>query len=110
MPSTEAPALVPRILAKPQAAAYCGLTESGFDHWVKSGKLPKAMKGTRRWDKVTLDIALDRLSGIDRSAPVPKPSGLAAFMEKRDARKRAEAERDAADVKAAYPPRRGKRG
>lgn len=71
-------ALAPRILAKPTAAAYCGLTEAGFDDWVKRGLLPKVLKGTRRWDKVAIDLALDRPSGIDRSVAEPNPSGLAA--------------------------------
>lgn len=83
--------LTPRILTKGQAAAYCGLTESGFEAWVRAGKLPGRLKGTRRWDKTAIDIALDLLSGIDRTAPPPKPSGLAAYMEKRNARKAAEA-------------------
>ncbi|MDP4021053.1 hypothetical protein Q8W71_00320 [Methylobacterium sp. NEAU 140] len=107
-----APKHLPRILAKADAAAYCGLTEPGFDTWVKTGKLPKAMKGTRRWDIVALDQAIDRLSGVSRDAP-PKPSalaawleqdaarqagesgGLAAYIEKRKARKAAEAARQA---------------
>lgn len=88
--------LSPRILTKGQAAAYCGLTESGFEAWVRAGKLPGRLKGTRRWDKAAIDIALDLLSGIDRTAPPPKPSSLALFIEQRNARKaavRAEAEK-----------------
>lgn len=84
MPLEAAAPLAPRILAKGQAAAYCGLTEPGFDSWVKTGKLPRAMKGTRRWDKVALDLALDRLSGIGdaKSSGAAKPSALAAWLEK----------------------------
>lgn len=90
MPSTEAALpFPPRILAKAVAAQYCGLTEKGFDEWVKTGKLPRAMKGTRRWDKVALDIALDRLSGVAdiKSGQEVKASGLASWVEKRKAAK-----------------------
>ena len=93
---TEAPPpLAPRVLAKPAAAAYCGLTESGFDHWVTTRKLPGPMKGTRRWDKVALDLALDRLSGINRSKPeVETPESLLAkFHADQAAREAAKAAR-----------------
>lgn len=99
LPSIEAPAevapLVPRVLTKRGAAAYCSLTDSGFDHWVTTGKLPGPMKGTRRWDKVAIDLALDRLSGIDRSKSlaVTPESTLADWKAKRAAQKAAEAAR-----------------
>jgi predicted DNA-binding transcriptional regulator AlpA len=111
------PKHLPRILSKADAAAYCGLTEAGFDGWIRTGKLPPAMPGTRRWDKVAVDQAIDRLSGVSRDVLVDpaeqaerewrarraarheqKPSALAAFIEKRDARRAAEAALDAKSV------------
>ena len=83
-------ALQPRNLTKEQAAAYYGMTVSGFDHWVKTRKLPAAMKGTSRWDKVALDQAIDLLSGISPDTLPPRPSDLAKFIAEREARKRAE--------------------
>jgi hypothetical protein len=32
--------IVPRLLTREQAAAYCGLSVRDFSEWVKSGKLP----------------------------------------------------------------------
>jgi predicted DNA-binding transcriptional regulator AlpA len=56
--------LQPRLISRADAATYCGLTLSGFDDWVRSGRLPKALAGTRRWDRKAIDAALDRLSGL----------------------------------------------
>lgn len=58
----------PRLLTRTQAAEYCGLKPSGFDKWIASGKLPRPLAGTRRWDRKALDLALDQLSGITASA------------------------------------------
>lgn len=88
-PQAEAAPLAPRVLTKAQAAAYCSLTESGFEHWVATGKLPGAMKGTRRWDRTAIDLALDRLSGFGgiNSALSGPEAALAKFREKANARK-----------------------
>jgi predicted DNA-binding transcriptional regulator AlpA len=53
-----------RLLSRREAAAYCGLSKSGFSRWIKSGLLPPALPHTTRWDIKSIDIALDRLSGI----------------------------------------------
>lgn len=57
--------LEPRLLTRQQAAARCGLTESGFSSWVVRKLVPGPLPGTRRWDARALDQALDRLSGLD---------------------------------------------
>lgn len=76
----------PRLLTKQEAAAYCRLTLSGFHDWVTKGRLPKALPGTRRWDRSAIDAALDRLS--NPGAPSgSKPTTLAQYRERRDARK-----------------------
>lgn len=54
----------PRLLKRPEAAAYCSLCESTFDDWVRRGLLPGPIPGTHRWDKKAIDLALDKLSGI----------------------------------------------
>ena len=50
-----------------EAAAYVGLSPSGFDAWVRAGRLPAPIKGTKVYDKKAIDAALDRLSGLKRS-------------------------------------------
>lgn len=50
----------PPILTRPQAAAMCQLTPSGFDTWVRRGIVPPAILGTRRWSR---DAILNTLSG-----------------------------------------------
>lgn len=53
-----------RLLTKPEACEYVKLTPAAFDVWRKRGLLPGPIEGTRRWDRVALDKALDKLSGI----------------------------------------------
>lgn len=50
----------PPILTRPQAAAMCQLTPSGFDGWVRRGIVPPAIMGTRRWSR---DAILKAISG-----------------------------------------------
>ena len=54
-----------RLLAREEAAAYCDLSPSGFDTWVRAGRLPGPIPGTRRYDRKALDAALDRLMETD---------------------------------------------
>ena len=56
--------IVPRLLTREQAAAYCGLSVTGFSEWVKTGRLPGPIVDTARWDLRAIDAALDSLSGI----------------------------------------------
>ena len=58
-----------RLISREQAAKYCGLKTSGFDLWVRRKLLPAAIPGTRRWDRKALDLALDKLSGIEATQP-----------------------------------------
>lgn len=57
--------LQPRCLSKAQAAAYLGLTLSGFATWVRLKRIPGSLPGTHHWDRVAIDRAIDKLSGID---------------------------------------------
>lgn len=54
-----------RGMTRERAAAYLDLTPSGFDKWVRDGRLPCPIPGTRRWDKKAIDAALDKLSGLN---------------------------------------------
>ena len=107
-PDEPFPKHLPRVLSKSDAA-YCGVSEKGSDQWVRTGKLPRAMKGTRRWDKVAIDFAIDRMSGVSRDALPTKPSGLQTWIEKRRERKAAEATRQVEiDRESLNPQRRRK--
>lgn len=99
----------PRILSKADAAAYCGMSVTDFHQLVVAKTLPDRVYATWGWDRAAIDLAIDRLSGIDRSAPPAKPSGLAAYMEKWHARKAAEAEQRAKDEAAGIKPERRRR-
>ncbi|MFK4492839.1 hypothetical protein [Bradyrhizobium sp. USDA 336] len=55
----------PRGMSKEQAAAYAGCESlSAINEWVRRGIMPRAIPGTRKWDKKAIDVALDRLSGL----------------------------------------------
>lgn len=54
----------PRVLRRSEAAAYCGLSPRGFDEWVRAGRLPAPLPGTKRYDRKAIDAALDRASGL----------------------------------------------
>ena len=55
---------LPRVLNRERAAEYCGVSPDGFSAWVRIGRMPAAIAGTRRWDRKALDAALDKLSGL----------------------------------------------
>ena len=65
----------PPILTRPQAAAMCQLTPSGFDVWVRRGIVPPAIQGTRRWSRdailraiagTAIDVELDPMEQWER--------------------------------------------
>jgi hypothetical protein len=56
-----------RLLSRVEAAAYCGLSPRGFDEWVKVGRLPSSIIGTKRYDLKAIDAALDRMSGLTQT-------------------------------------------
>jgi predicted DNA-binding transcriptional regulator AlpA len=60
--------MTPRGLRAEDAATYCGCkTLSAFYHHIRQGRLPRAMPGTRIWDRHALDAALDKMSGLPQS-------------------------------------------
>lgn len=70
---TEA-ALLPRLLTREQAAAYCNLSLSSFSQWIRLGRLPGPLVGTARWDIRAIDVFLDKASGV-----VPKEAAANAL-------------------------------
>ena len=56
--------IMPRVLSRDQAAAYCGISPRGFSEWVRLGRIPQPIPGTCRWDLRAIDVALDLASGI----------------------------------------------
>ncbi|MGM4886440.1 helix-turn-helix transcriptional regulator [Tardiphaga sp. 11_C7_N12_6] len=54
----------PRLMNRGEAAAYCGISPSTFSNWVGKGTIPRPLQGTKRWDRLAIDQALDEKSGI----------------------------------------------
>jgi hypothetical protein len=71
----------PRLLSRSQAACYCSVSTGTFSNWVRCGKLPLPLSGTRRWDVKAIDVALDTMSGL-------APQELSALDEWRSKRAR----------------------
>ena len=65
----------PRGLSVPQAAAYYGISPTAHRRLMREGKVPQPIKipGLDRQiiDKLQLDAALDKLSGIGRDYSAP---------------------------------------
>jgi hypothetical protein len=53
-----------RVLSAREAAAYCGLSLAGFRAWKARGIIPGPIKGTYKYDRKALDLAIDKASGI----------------------------------------------
>lgn len=58
--------LAPRALTGSQAAAYVGVSPKTFTKLVEKGMFdaPMVLADQRRWDRLALDRAMDRISGI----------------------------------------------
>lgn len=58
-----------RVLSRGEAASYVGISPGHFNRLVKAGTLPGSLPAygrTRRWDRVAIDRAVDRISGTTR--------------------------------------------
>ena len=53
----------PVIMKRATAAEYCDMTVHGFDDWVRKGKLPQPIPGTKRWSRKQIDRFVDILVG-----------------------------------------------
>jgi hypothetical protein len=65
--------LPPRGLSRTEAAAYVGLSPSGFSAARRAGKYPGPTLPGGRYDRTLLDQAMDRLSGIVSKSDVMTP-------------------------------------
>jgi hypothetical protein len=74
---------LPRLLSRSQAANYCNVSTSAFSNWVRSGKLPPPLPGTKRWDIKAIDFALDAISGLQAQ---PETSALDEWRARRGRR------------------------
>lgn len=66
----------PRMMRRPQAAAYVGVGATKFDAWVAQGLMPRPVRRDAcvLWDRLALDLACDRMSDAARAAPdTPDP-------------------------------------
>lgn len=63
--------MIPRMMKRTTAAAYCDLSVAAFEREVAAGTLPMpVMLGNREhWCKNALDRALDALTGPDARLP-----------------------------------------
>jgi hypothetical protein len=64
----------PRFLSREEAAGYVGVSEPIFDAEVAEGKWPAGMRRGRKggritWDRVAIDRAADRQSGLLGAGP-----------------------------------------
>jgi len=63
----------PRMLGREEAARYLGVSDDVFDQEVRAGLWPPALRrgargGRLTWDRLALDRAADRASGLDQPA------------------------------------------
>jgi hypothetical protein len=58
----------PRGMKRAEAAAYCGISPATFSRWVGVGIMPRSIPGTRVWDRMALDRALDKVSAVSITA------------------------------------------
>lgn len=83
--ATLPPSLAPRGLSIGQAAALSGLSEAAFATARVRGDYPNPTLPGGRIDRVLLEQAMDRLSGILTETEVADP--LSAWESKRNARR-----------------------
>lgn len=61
----------PRLLTKQQAAGYLGVCAATLERWVAKGRIPGALPDLRKWDRASIDAAIDQMSGLgDAGRPV----------------------------------------
>jgi len=59
--------MTPRGLTLQQAAEYCGVGASTYRRWVDAGLMPEVLQSTRRYDRLAIDAAWNKMSGIEAS-------------------------------------------
>ena len=67
------PGLCPRGLTLDQAAAFAGLSKSGYNRRRRMGDYPGPTLPGKRYDLRLLEAAMDRLSNIQKEGEVSSP-------------------------------------
>jgi hypothetical protein len=57
-------------MSREAAAAYCDLSVEAFSEWIELGRLPGPFPNTHRWDRKAIDLAMDKLSGIETQSRI----------------------------------------
>jgi hypothetical protein len=73
-----------RGMKRADAAKYCGIAPATFSRWIAVGIMPHSIPGTRVWDRVALDRALDRVSAVSITASREK-NEVESWFEKEEA-------------------------
>lgn len=68
MLSKKTQSLTQRLVGKKIAAKHCGVCIKTYDNWVSKGLVPSSLPHTNRYDLKALDLALDKLSGIEQQS------------------------------------------
>lgn len=76
----------PRLLSRTEAAAYCGFKPTAFGEHVRSGRLPPAIPGLKKWDRKALDMFLDNVSGLANDNAAEETDPWAEYDRKKNAR------------------------
>lgn len=57
----------PRLLSRDELREYLGgISPSTLARWIEDGRIPRPIEGTTRWDRIAVDRALDRASGLEQ--------------------------------------------
>jgi hypothetical protein len=68
-PAVDATAGAPRCIGRRDIERTYGFKPAVFSRLVGTGLMPSRLPGTRLWDRVAIERALDTLSGLQRPAP-----------------------------------------
>lgn len=80
MPRRPISQIEPRGLSREEAAAYVGLGARSFDEARKAGHYPAPTLPCGRYDRILLDRAMDKLSGVAVVPPAAGPADQQAAM------------------------------
>ncbi|MEY9184881.1 helix-turn-helix transcriptional regulator [Bradyrhizobium sp. USDA 313] len=96
----------PRLMSGTDVANYCGITLATLSKWITEGRLPPPLPGTRRWDRKALDLALDKMSGIEAPVTHAQEDEYTSWKNGYEAEKAARAE---AEWERKYEARKARR-
>ena len=71
----------PRLMPRAQVCEYLGgVSVATLNRWVSAGRIPGPIDGTTRWDRLAIDRALDRVSGLEQPADAEGSEWAGAFQ------------------------------